>query len=87
MDTEKYFAQSDTPAADSPVARVMLKVIEKFPELTLSAAREKAQELMLEQSGKRVFKSPRVLSVEEQATQEAASAAYWKSRNEAKLAA
>jgi hypothetical protein len=87
MDTEAYFAQRDTPAADSPVARVMMRVLEKFPGITLPDAREKAHELLSDAASKRILKTPRVLSVEEQATEKAASAAYWKTRAEAKLAA
>jgi hypothetical protein len=39
---EQYFAQSDTPAADSPVGVAMQRLLRKNPRLTFDEAREQA---------------------------------------------
>jgi len=67
-DVAEYFAMPDTPAADSPVGKLMFKVLEKFPGFTYEQARAKAGELLAESAGKRIYRTPAVLSDEEQET-------------------
>jgi hypothetical protein len=63
---EAYFAQTDTPAANSPIGKIMVKVLEKFPTLNFEQARAKANELQTEAAGKRKYVAPAVLTDEEQ---------------------
>jgi len=65
---EAYFAQADTPGANSPIGKLMVKVLEKFPTLTFEQTRTKANELQTEAAGKRKYVAPAVLTDEEQAT-------------------
>jgi hypothetical protein len=63
---EAYFAQTDTPAANSPVGKLMVKVLEKFPTFTFEQARTKANELQAEAARKRKYVAPAVLTEDEQ---------------------
>jgi hypothetical protein len=59
---ELYFARPDTPSTNSAVGALMRKILAKFPEITLDAAREKANQLLLHAAGKKKYRAPRVLS-------------------------
>ena len=76
----QYFGREDTPMAESPIGKVMVKVLEKYPGLNYEGARSKAQEMLTEASGKRRFVLPVVLSESELAAKKAAGQAYWASR-------
>ena len=77
-DLAEYFALTDTPAANSPVGRLMVKVLAKFPGYTLEQARVKANELQTEAAGKRNYVAPAVLTDEEQETRRKAVRARFK---------
>jgi hypothetical protein len=64
-----YFANPDTPAANSTVGTLMVKILDKYPDMTFKAARAKAHCLLLEAAGKKRFNLPRVLSEAELAEQ------------------
>jgi hypothetical protein len=77
---EQYFQQEDTPSADSPVGRVMLRVVAKYPTLSFEQARDKAHGLLADAAKRKKFTLPAVYSEQELADQKTASAAYWKQR-------
>jgi hypothetical protein len=61
----EYFARPDTPQTNSPVGTLMLKVLEKYPDLGFDAARAKAKELLAISAKGKVYRTSRVLSVAE----------------------
>jgi hypothetical protein len=69
MVLEDYFAQTDTPAKHSPVGELMIRVLAKFPGISLEDARAKAGELLNCAARGRAFRTPRVLSEQEQGEQ------------------
>jgi len=66
---EKYFALPHTPAPNSPVGKLMREALRKFPDFTFEMARTKAHELLDRAAGKKIYRMPRVLSVEEEQAQ------------------
>ena len=62
---DEYFARPDTPQRNSPVGTVMLKVLEKYPDLGFDAARAKANDLLAVSAKARVYRTPRVFSATE----------------------
>ena len=75
-----YFAKSDTPAANSTVGTLMVKILEKYPDMSFEAARKKAHVLLWESAGKKRFNLPRVLSEAELAEQKERLKTAWKPR-------
>ena len=70
---QNYFAQPDSPSAGSPVGVLMLKILEKYPDLSFDAARVEAWRLLDKAAGRFHFSMPRVLSPEQR---EAAKARF-----------
>jgi hypothetical protein len=70
MDIQKYFAQTDTPSAHSPVGTLMLKISQKH-QMDCEEGRTEANRLLEIASGKRVFRVPTVYSPEETAERRA----------------
>jgi hypothetical protein len=66
---EEYFAREETPATNSPVGILMVKITAKFPGISLDDARVKANDLLQDAARRKTFTLPRVLSEEEQARQ------------------
>ena len=62
---EQYFERANTPAAGSPVAFVMTKVLEKYPELDFEGAQAKAHELLAHAARGKNYRMPRVRSAAE----------------------
>lgn len=62
-----YFEKPDTPAPNSPVGALMLRVMRKNPGMNLEEARVQANQLLERAASRRKYTSPRVLSSEEQA--------------------
>jgi hypothetical protein len=81
-----YFAKPDTPAANSTVGTLMVKILEKYPGMSFEAARAKAHCLILESAGKKRFNLPRVLSEAELAEQKERLKTAWKPRTGANAA-
>jgi hypothetical protein len=69
MTLQGYFALPDTPAAGSPVGTLMVRILEKDPGIGFDAARTQANALLDRAAGKKVYRMPRVLSVEEEQAQ------------------
>jgi hypothetical protein len=65
MTLTDYFAKPDTPAANSPVGTIMVKVLEKYPGLSLEAARVQANAMLDKAAGRFKYKMPRVYGPEE----------------------
>jgi len=63
----EYFDRTDTPAANSPVGNLIPRVLEKYPDLNFEQARSMAHGLLDKAVKGRVYRTPRVLSVAEQA--------------------
>lgn len=80
MEIAEYFARQDTPMVDSPVGRLMVRVLEKNPEMDCDAARTEARRLLDVAAKTKTFKIPSVLSPAAQEAHKAALAEYWKSR-------
>ena len=69
MTLQGYFALPDTPAAGSPVGVVMVRILEKDPGIGFEEARTQANVLLDRAAGKKVYRMPRILSVEEEQAQ------------------
>jgi hypothetical protein len=66
---QEYFGKTETPSAGSPVGELMVKVLDKNPDIGFWDARLLANALLDKAAGSRVYRFPRVLSPEEQAEQ------------------
>jgi hypothetical protein len=75
-----YFARPETPAANSPVGTIMVKVLEKYPGMSFEDARAKANALMQESARKKRFNLPRILSEAELVEQKERLKTAWKPR-------
>lgn len=64
---EQYFALPDTPAAKSPVGKLMVRVLEKNSGMGFEQARREANRLLDLAAGRTDYVVPAVLSFEEQA--------------------
>lgn len=62
----EYFAQPTSPMEHSPVGELMIKILEKFPGISLEGARDKALVMLADAAGRRIYRTPRVYSAEEQ---------------------
>jgi len=86
MNVETYFAQPDSPSANSPVGKLLVRILAEYPESTFASAREKAHELLAVAAKARVYRLPAVRSAEAIAARKEQAAAYWKNRNAAQQA-
>lgn len=64
MNIEQYFAQRDTPSAESPVGATMVRVLKHYPALSFDEARVEAQKLLHKAAKARVYRAPAVRSAE-----------------------
>ncbi len=69
MTLQGYFALPDTPAAGSPVGTLMARILEKDHAIGFDAARAQANALLDRAAGKKVYRMPRILSVEQEQAQ------------------
>jgi len=69
MTLTEYFALPDTPAAGSPVGTLMARILEKDHTVGFEAARAQANVLLDRAAGKKVYRMPRILSVEQEQAQ------------------
>ena len=53
----EYFARPDSPQPNPPVGTLMLKVLEKYPDMGLEAARAKANELLAISAKGKVYRT------------------------------
>jgi hypothetical protein len=81
VDIIAYFAQSDSPAAGSPVGNLLVKVLAKYPDLSLEAARAEVLRLLDKAAGKFHLSTPQVLSVEQRNAAKARFQSLTASRN------
>lgn len=44
---DEYFARSDTPSKNSPVGKLMLRILAEFPEMDREEARNRASKALL----------------------------------------
>jgi hypothetical protein len=66
-DTKRYFRQPDSPREHSPVGRLIVRILEKYPEMTCEAARAEAYRLLAIAAKGRVYRFPQVRSAKEKA--------------------
>jgi hypothetical protein len=69
MTLQDYFAMPDTPAAGSPVGTLMARIVERNPAIGFEAARAQANALLDRAAGKKVYRMPPILSVQEEQAQ------------------
>jgi hypothetical protein len=65
MTLQEYFAVPENPMAGSPVGRLMVKIVDKYPGIDFEEARKKAKELLLLAAGQKRYRFPEVLSESE----------------------
>jgi hypothetical protein len=80
IDLEAYFVRPDTPMADSPVGLLMRRIVEKNPGIEFVDARANAHALLQRVAGRKRYRTPRVLSPEEQAQRDACLRVFRASR-------
>jgi hypothetical protein len=83
---ETYFAGAGTPAMNSPTGRLMVAVLAKFPALSFEEARAKANALLQQAAGKRVYRFPIVLTDEEEEARKASVRERFQTRHLLKAA-
>jgi hypothetical protein len=66
---QEYFDRPETPAADSPVGTLVVRIMDKNPGMDFGEARRQANALLDKAAGSRVYRGPRALSPEERAEQ------------------
>jgi len=66
MTLHEYFALPDTPMPGSPVGHVIAQLVEKRG-LTPEAAYVEAKQMLVEAAGRKRYRAPRVLTIEQQA--------------------
>lgn len=81
MSIHEYFEQSDTPAENSPMGVVMVRLLAKDPGMNLEQAHAKANELLKQAAGKRFYRVPPVLTEEEQEARRRALRAHFRSED------
>ncbi len=67
---KKYFEQTDTPSENSPVGKLMLKILEQCPNLSFEQAREQAHKMLERAAGKWRYALPEVRTPEEEAARQ-----------------
>lgn len=58
----EWFAMPDTPAVGSPVGKLMRTIVEKNPGISFEDARAEANALLEQAAGRKVYRTPPVLS-------------------------
>lgn len=86
MTLPEHFARADTPATNSPVGLVMVKILKKYPALSFEDARTKANEMIQESAGRQNFALPRVFSELELAARKEHLRGFWANRKAPKSA-
>jgi hypothetical protein len=66
-DTKRYFRQPDSPQERSPVGRLIVRILEKYPEMACEDARIEASRLLNIAAKGRVYRFPQIRSAEEKA--------------------
>jgi hypothetical protein len=71
METMKYFARPETPAAGSPVGALVIRIMDKNPGMGFEEARSLANIMLDKAAGRKVYTVPRVYSPEEKKARQA----------------
>lgn len=74
---DEYFNQTDTPSRNSPVGRLIQRIVEDDPTVNFETARAQANECLLSSSGKKVY---RVFTPKQTETNKANTRNYFKER-------
>ena len=67
MTLKEWFKEPDTPSENSPVGQMMVKVLEKYPNMTFEEARAEANSLLDQAAGRKNYRVPRVYTPEKKA--------------------
>lgn len=67
----EYFERSDTPSKDSPVGKLMQRILEIKPLASVEAVREQARAMLARAAGNWRYVSPVVLTLQEKAARDA----------------
>jgi hypothetical protein len=62
-----YFERPDAPSAGSPTGKLIAQLVGKRPGISLAAAREEATRLLAKAAGRKAYRPPAVLTVEQEA--------------------
>lgn len=73
---KEYFAGVDTPSENSPVGRLMVKILEQRPNLSYEVAREEANAMLQQAAGRFHYRTPIVLTPEQEADRRARLVAW-----------
>jgi hypothetical protein len=65
MNIIEYFQSRETPQAESPVGRLMVRILEKNPGMEFETARIEAHKMLQQAAGRRKYVISPVLSPEE----------------------
>jgi len=65
VEATEYFARLETPSAGSPVGTLVVRIIDKNPNLGLEEARAQANAMLEKAAGRKTYSVPRVYSPEE----------------------
>jgi len=66
---QDWFKQPDTPSANSPVGQMIVKVLEKYPDMSFEEARAEANKLLDQAAGRKNYRIPKVYTPDEKAKQ------------------
>jgi hypothetical protein len=69
MDVTEYFARTDTPAEDSLVGKLILRLLDKRPGISFGEARAEAHQLLNKAARTKTYKVAAVLSIAELAVE------------------
>ncbi len=73
----EWFAMPDTPAAGSPVGRLIQTIVEKNPGISFEDARTEVKALLWQAAGRKSYRVPPVLSpAEKEIVRERLKAAF-----------
>lgn len=62
MNLKEYFAEVESPSANSPVGKLMEKLIEKNPGMGFEEARLEANRLLDKAAGRKKYTLPKIYS-------------------------
>jgi len=73
MTLKEWFKQPDTPSENSPIGKLMVRILEESPELTFEEARKQANECQqIGAKGKRyILRTPKQIEVNRQRARDA----------------
>lgn len=84
---EQYFGRIGAPAANSPVGKVMVRLLAKNAGMDFETARAQAKQLLLVAAKRKGYTTPAVYSAEQLVARRNAAASYWAQKTAGQAAA